>query len=172
MHLLFRSDFLLREISLQSQPLYNIVKMRLLLRCLNSCYFFFSSRRRHTRYWRDWSSDVCSSDLSFLGIAGAIAVRGYDGFLFSIGFLVAWLLALLLVAELTRNTGRYTMGDVLAYRMHRRPVRAAAAISTLVVSAFYLLAQMAGAGGLIALLLQIPADDRIGQGVVIAVVGA
>jgi cation/acetate symporter len=111
------------------------------------------------------------SAASFLGIAGAIAVNGYDGFLYSIGFLVAWLIALLLVAELMRNTGRYTMGDVLAYRMHQRPVRAAAAASTLVVSAFYLLAQMAGAGGLIALLLQIPASDRVGQGVVIAVVG-
>jgi cation/acetate symporter len=112
------------------------------------------------------------SAASFLGIAGAIAVNGYDGFLYSIGFLVAWLVALLLVAELLRNTGRFTMGDVLAYRMRQRPVRAAAATSTLVVSAFYLLAQMAGAGGLIALLLQIPATDRIGQGVVIAVVGA
>jgi cation/acetate symporter len=112
------------------------------------------------------------SAASFLGIAGAIAVNGYDGFLFSIGFLVAWLLALLLVAELTRNTGHYTMGDVLAYRMHQRPVRAAAAVSTLVVSSFYLLAQMAGAGGLIALLLQIPVTDRLGQGLVIAVVGA
>jgi cation/acetate symporter len=111
------------------------------------------------------------SAASFLGIAGAIAVNGYDGFLYSIGFLVAWLVALLLVAELLRNTGRYTMGDVLAYRMHQRPVRAAAATSTLVVSAFYLLAQMAGAGGLIALLLQIPVTDRVGQGVVIAVVG-
>src|SRR5918997_967483 len=111
------------------------------------------------------------SAASFLGIAGAIALNGYDGFLYSIGFLVAWLLALLLVAELLRNTGRYTMGDVLAYRMHERPVRAAAAVSTLVVSAFYLLAQMAGAGGLIALLLQIPVTDRFGQGLVIAVVG-
>jgi cation/acetate symporter len=111
------------------------------------------------------------SAASFLGIAGAIAVNGYDGFLYSIGFLVAWLVALLLVAELLRNTGRFTMGDVLAYRMRQRPVRAAAATSTLVVSAFYLLAQMAGAGGLIALLLQIPAGDRIGQGLVIVVVG-
>src|SRR6187431_2785020 len=111
------------------------------------------------------------SAASFLGIAGAIALQGYDGFLYSIGFLVAWLVALLLVAELMRNTGRFTMGDVLAYRMRQRPVRAAAATSTLVVSAFYLLAQMAGAGGLIALLLQIPAGDRIGQGLVIVVVG-
>ncbi|MDT7652049.1 MAG: cation/acetate symporter [Pseudonocardiales bacterium] len=111
------------------------------------------------------------SAASFLGIAGAIALNGYDGFLYSIGFLVAWLVALLLVAELLRNTGKFTMGDVLAFRMRQRPVRAAAATSTLVVSFFYLLAQMAGAGGLIALLLQIPPSNRLGQGAVIAVVG-
>jgi cation/acetate symporter len=111
------------------------------------------------------------SAASFLGIAGAIAINGYDGFLYSVGFLVAWLVALLLVAELLRNTGKYTMGDVLAFRMRQRPVRAAAATSTLVVSFFYLLAQMAGAGGLIALLLQIPNANRFGQSVVIAVVG-
>ncbi|WP_433290851.1 solute symporter family protein [Pseudonocardia sp. CA-142604] len=111
------------------------------------------------------------SAASFLGIAGAIALNGYDGFLYSIGFLVAWLVALLLVAELLRNTGKFTMGDVLAFRMRQRPVRAAAATSTLVVSFFYLLAQMAGAGGLIALLLQIPTSNTFGQGAVIAVVG-
>ncbi len=111
------------------------------------------------------------SAASFLGIAGAIALNGYDGFLYSIGFLVAWLVALLLVAEFLRNTGKFTMGDVLAFRMRQRPVRAAAATSTLVVSFFYLLAQMAGAGGLIALLLQIPTSNQLGQGVVIAVVG-
>ncbi len=99
------------------------------------------------------SGDYLSA-ASFLGIAGAIALNGYDGFLYSIGFLVAWLVALLLVAELLRNTGRYTMGDVLAFRMRQRPVRAAAATSTLAVSFFYLLAQMAGAGGLVALLLE------------------
>ena len=73
------------------------------------------------------------SAASFLGIAGAIAVYGYDGFLYSIGFLVAWLVALLLVAELMRNTARFTMADVLAFRMRQRPVRMAAAISTLTV---------------------------------------
>ncbi|MBN9109871.1 MAG: cation acetate symporter [Pseudonocardia sp.] len=109
------------------------------------------------------------SAASFLGIAGAIAVHGYDGFLYSIGFLVAWLVALLLVAELLRNTGRFTMGDVLAFRMRRRPVRAAAATSTLVVSFFYLLAQMAGAGGLVALLLGV--TGKAHQALVIAVVG-
>src|SRR6187401_1418933 len=109
------------------------------------------------------------SAASFLGIAGAIAVYGYDGFLYSIGFLVAWLVALLLVAELLRNTGRFTMGDVLAFRMRQRPVRAAAATSTLAVSFFYLLAQMAGAGGLVALLLDV--TSKAGQSLVIAVVG-
>ena len=93
------------------------------------------------------------SAASFLGISGAIALYGYDGFLYSIGFLVAWLVALLLVAELLRNSGRYTMADQLAYRMRQRPVRTAAATSTVVVSIFYLLAQMVGAGALVTLLL-------------------
>ncbi|ADG74862.1 SSS sodium solute transporter superfamily [Cellulomonas flavigena DSM 20109] len=110
------------------------------------------------------------SAASFLGICGAIAIYGYDGFLYSIGFLVAWLVALLLVAELLRNTGRFTMADVLSFRLRQRPVRLAAAISTLAVVFFYLLAQMAGAGGLVALLLGI--DGVAGQGLVIAVVGA
>ncbi|MEU9806480.1 cation acetate symporter [Mycobacterium sp. NPDC050853] len=109
------------------------------------------------------------SAASFLGIAGAIAVYGYDGFLYSIGFLVAWLVALLLVAELLRNTGKFTMADVLSFRLRQRPVRLAAATSTLAVSLFYLLAQMAGAGGLVALLLNI--HSRVGQSVVIGVVG-
>jgi cation/acetate symporter len=109
------------------------------------------------------------SAASFLGIAGAIAVYGYDGFLYSIGFLVAWLVALLLVAELLRNTGKFTMADVLSFRLKQKPVRLAAAISTMTVSLFYLLAQMAGAGGLVALLLDI--NSRFAQSVVIAIVG-
>jgi cation/acetate symporter len=119
------------------------------------------------------SGDYLSA-ASFLGIAGAIATVGYDGFLYSIGFLVAWLVALLLVAELLRNTGKFTMGDVLSFRMRQRPVRAAAAVSTLVVSFFYLLAQMAGAGGLISLLLGVEDNKSTffdGQSLVIAVVG-
>ena len=110
------------------------------------------------------------SAASFLGIAGAIAIYGYDGFLYSIGFLVAWLVALLLVAELMRNTARYTMADVLAFRMRQRPVRTAAATSTLVVSLFYLLAQMAGAGALVTLLLGV--NGELAQAVVVVLVGA
>lgn len=109
------------------------------------------------------------SAASFLGIAGAIATIGYDGFMYSIGFLVAWLVALLLVAELLRNTGRFTMADVLSFRLRQGPVRTAAAISTLAVSFFYLLAQMAGAGGLVNLLLGV--EGTAGQNVTIAVVG-
>jgi cation/acetate symporter len=93
------------------------------------------------------------SAASFLGIAGIIALSGYDGFLYSIGFLVAWLVALLLVAELLRNSGKYTMADALAFRMRQAPVRVAAGVSTIVVSIFYLLAQMVGAGALVSLLL-------------------
>jgi cation/acetate symporter len=109
------------------------------------------------------------SAASFLGITGAIAINGYDGFMYSIGFLVAWLVALLLVAELLRNTGKFTMADVLSFRLKQRPVRIAAAISTLAVCFFYLLAQMAGAGSLISLLLGI--SDWGGQALVIIVVG-
>jgi len=109
------------------------------------------------------------SAASFLGIVGAIAINGYDGFLYSIGFLVAWLVALLLVAELMRNTGKFTMADVLSFRLQQRPVRMAAAATTLAVCFFYLLAQMAGAGGLVSLLLGI--NDKVGQSIVVAIVG-
>jgi cation/acetate symporter len=109
------------------------------------------------------------SAASFLGICGAIAINGYDGFMYSIGFLVAWLVALLLVAELMRNTAKFTMADVLSFRLKQRPVRMAAALTTLAVSFFYLLAQMAGAGGLVSLLLGV--SDKLGQSAVIAVVG-
>jgi cation/acetate symporter len=114
------------------------------------------------------SGDYLSA-ASFLGIAGAIALQGYDGFLFSIGFLVAWLVALLLVAELLRNTGKYTMADVLSFRLRQGPVRTAAAVSTLSVSFFYLLAQMTGAGGLVNLLLGV--KGSAGQNLTIVVVG-
>ncbi|MGP3949513.1 solute symporter family protein [Streptomyces sp. 7N604] len=114
------------------------------------------------------SGDYMSA-ASFLGIAGAIALAGYDGFLYSIGFLVAWLVALLLVAEPLRNSGRFTMGDVLAYRMRQRPVRTAAGVSTIVVSIFYLLAQMVGAGALVALLLGITGDA--GKNLIVVLVG-
>ncbi len=117
------------------------------------------------------SGDYMSA-ASFLGISGAIALSGYDGFLYSIGFLVAWLVALLLVAEVLRNSGRYTMADQLAFRMRQTPVRMAAATSTVVVSIFYLLAQMVGAGALVTLLLDIDPDNQTVKNLVILAVGA
>jgi cation/acetate symporter len=109
------------------------------------------------------------SAASFLGIAGLIALYGYDGFLYSIGFLVGWLVVLLLVAAPLRNTGRYTTADVLDLRLRAVPVRAAAAVSTLTVSLFYLLAQMAGAGSLVSLLLGVRSGQ--GQDITLVVVG-
>ncbi|HYO91353.1 MAG TPA: cation acetate symporter [Pyrinomonadaceae bacterium] len=94
------------------------------------------------------------SAASFLGIAGIIAFQGYDGFMYSVGFLVAYLTVLLIVAEPLRNAGKYTMADVLAYRLQARPVRSMAALSTLTVSTFYMIAQMVGAGALVTLLLK------------------
>src|ERR1700730_8896312 len=94
------------------------------------------------------------SAASFLGIAGIIAFQGYDGFMYSVGWLVAYLTVLLLVAEPLRNAGKYTMADVLAYRLSPRPVRAMAALSTLTVSTFYMIAQMVGAGVLVSTLLK------------------
>ncbi|MBT2493530.1 cation acetate symporter [Streptomyces sp. ISL-96] len=93
------------------------------------------------------------SAASFLGISGLIALFGYDGMLYSVGFLVAWLVVLLLVAELVRNCGRFTLADVVAARMSERPVRIALGTSSVTVSVLYLVAQMVGAGSLVALLL-------------------
>src|SRR4029079_11392419 len=106
------------------------------------------------------------SAASFLGIAGIIAFQGYDGFMYSVGFLVAYLTVLLIVAEPLRNAGKYTMADVLAYRLNPRPVRALASLSTLTVSTFYMIAQMVGAGALVSLLL-----PGIGYGVAVTGVG-
>lgn len=89
------------------------------------------------------------SAASFLGIAGMIACFGFDGFMYSVGFLVAYLTVLYVVAEPLRNSGKYTMADVLAYRLKPRPVRAMASLNTLCVSLFYMIAQMVGAGVLI-----------------------
>ncbi len=118
---------------------------------------FYAGGRQFTGFQNGLaiSGDYMSA-ASFLGIAGAIALFGYDGFLYSI-------------AEPLRNSGRYTMGDVLAYRMRQRPVRTAAGTSTIVVSIFYLLAQMAGAGVLVSLLLGITSDG--GKVAVVALVG-
>jgi Na+(H+)/acetate symporter ActP len=119
------------------------------------------------------------SAASFLGISGIIALSGYDGFLYSIGPLVAWV-PVLLLAGLMRNVGRFTLADVPAYRLRRQaPVRVAGAVSTVTVSVFYLVAQMVGAGALVSMLLGIrPGTTFLGMSagaakvVTIVVVGA
>jgi cation/acetate symporter len=116
---------------------------------------FFAAGRRITG-WQNGlavAGDYMSA-ASFLGIAGLIAFYGYDGFMYSVGWLVAYLTVLLIVAEPLRNAGKYTMADILAYRLKAKPVRAMAALSTLTVSTFYMIAQMVGAGALVTLLLK------------------
>jgi cation/acetate symporter len=95
------------------------------------------------------------SAASFLGIAGLIFLFGFDGFLYSVGFLVAFLTVLFLLSERMRNSGKFTIADVLSFRMNERPARAAAALGTLSVAGFYLIAQMVGAGVLIEALVGI-----------------
>jgi cation/acetate symporter len=95
------------------------------------------------------------SAASFLGIAGLIFYFGFDGFLYSVGFLVAFLTVLFLLAERMRNSAKFTIADVLSHRLNQRPARAAAATGTLTVAAFYLIAQMVGAGVLVQALMGI-----------------
>jgi cation/acetate symporter len=110
------------------------------------------------------------SAASFLGISGMICFKGYDGFMYSVGFLVAYLTVLFVVAEPLRNAGKYTMADLLAYRLKAGPVRAMAALSTLTVSTFYMIAQMVGAGGIIKQLIGIDfAPAVIGVGVLMLI---
>src|SRR5919109_272687 len=97
------------------------------------------------------SGDYMSA-ASFLGIAGLVALSGFDGLIYSIGFLVGWPIVLFLIAEPLRNLGKYTFADVVSYRMKQRPVRIASAVGTLATVVFYLIAQMVGAGNLIRLM--------------------
>src|SRR5215208_7438430 len=93
------------------------------------------------------------SAASFLGICGMIAFYGYDGFLYSIGFLAGWVVALFVIAEPIKRLGKFTFADALDAKFHSRGIKLAAAISTLIVSIFYLIPQMVGAGALVKPLL-------------------
>jgi cation/acetate symporter len=115
------------------------------------------------------SGDYLSA-ASFLGIAGAIALQGFAGFYLSIGFLVAYLVVLLLVAEPLRNLGKYTLADMLTARFNRSSIRSVAAVSTIVISMFYMIAQLVGAGAVIQLLIGIPyAISVIGIGILMTI---
>jgi cation/acetate symporter len=101
------------------------------------------------------------SAASFLGIAGLVSLSGFDGLIYSIGFLVGWPIVLFLIAEPLRNLGRYTFADVVAFRLRQTPVRVAAASGSLAVVVFYLIAQMVGAGNLIRLLFGLPYEAAV-----------
>jgi cation/acetate symporter len=128
---------------------------------------FYAAHRRISGVQNGWAiaGDYLSA-ASFLGVTGLIAFYGFDGFLYSVGFLVAYLAVLLFVAEPLRNAGRYTVVDVIAFRLGGRGVRAIAALSTLVITLIYMVAQMVGAGSIINLLLQ-----RVDATVAIVIVG-
>jgi cation/acetate symporter len=101
------------------------------------------------------------SAASFLGIAGLVALSGFDGLIYSIGWLVGWPIVMFLIAEPLRNLGRFTFADVLAARLAQTPIRIAAAIGSLAVISFYLIAQMVGAGNLIRLLFGLPYEAAV-----------
>src|SRR4026209_2776759 len=101
------------------------------------------------------------SAASFLGIAGLVATSGFDGLIYSIGWLVGWPIVMFLIAEPLRNLGRYTFADVVATRLRQKPIRIASAVGALAVITFYLIAQMVGAGNLIRLMFGLPYESAI-----------
>ncbi len=117
---------------------------------------FYAAGRSVTGVQNGWAiaGDYLSA-ASFLGIAGLISLYGYDGFMYSVGWLVAYITVLLVIAEPCRNIGKYTLGDVLAFRNNPKAAKTVAAISTITVSTFYLTAQMVGGGVLIKTLIGI-----------------
>ncbi|MGA8576629.1 MAG: cation acetate symporter [Candidatus Cybelea sp.] len=128
---------------------------------------FYAAHRRIGGLQNGWAiaGDYVSA-ASFLGITGLIAFYGFDGFMYSVGWLVAYLAVLLLVAEQLRNTGKFTVADLMSFRLRGRGVRAIAALSTLAITLFYLIAQMVGVSAIVNLLL-----PRFGDIVAIGVVG-
>src|SRR3954447_13210065 len=96
------------------------------------------------------------SAASFLGIAGLVALRGYDGMIYATGWLVGWPALMFLIAEPLRNLGKFTFADVVAFRLRQAPVRIASAFGAILTLLFYVLAQMVGAGNLIRLMFGLP----------------
>jgi cation/acetate symporter len=123
---------------------------------VKSAQEFYAAGRSVTGIQNGWAiaGDYLSA-ASFLGIAGLISLYGYDGFMYSVGWLVAYITVLLLIAEPCRNIGKYTLGDVLAFRNDPKQAKTVAALSTILVSVFYLTAQMVGGGVLVKTLIGI-----------------
>ncbi|MTV12989.1 MULTISPECIES: cation/acetate symporter ActP [Bradyrhizobium] len=118
---------------------------------------FFAAGGQVTPWQNGWAlaGDFLSA-AALLGIAGIVTSNGFDGMIYSIGWLVGWPIILFLIVEPLRNVGRFTFADVVAYRLRQRPVRLAGAIGTLAVILFYLIAQMVATGSLIKLLFGLP----------------
>jgi len=125
-------------------------------RRVKSASQFYAAGRSVTGIQNGWAiaGDYLSA-ASFLGIAGLISLYGYDGFMYSVGWLVAYITVLLVIAEPCRNIGKYTLGDILAFRNNPKSAKTVAAISTITVSIFYLTAQMVGGGVLVKTLVGI-----------------
>ncbi|HWS27819.1 MAG TPA: cation acetate symporter [Xanthomonadales bacterium] len=125
-------------------------------RRVKSASQFYAAGRSVSGIQNGWAiaGDYLSA-ASFLGIAGLISLYGYDGFMYSVGWLVAYITVLLVIAEPCRNIGKYTLGDILAFRNDPKKAKTVAAISTIVVSIFYLTAQMVGGGVLVKTLIGI-----------------
>ncbi|HEY6093473.1 MAG TPA: cation acetate symporter [Gallionellaceae bacterium] len=123
---------------------------------------FYAAGRSVSGIQNGWAiaGDYLSA-ASFLGIAGLISLYGYDGFMYSVGWLVAYITVLLVIAEPCRNIGKYTMGDILAFRNDPKKTKTVAALSTITVSTFYLTAQMVGGGVLIKTLIGIDYETSI-----------
>jgi len=101
------------------------------------------------------------SAASFLGIAGLVSTKGYDGLIYSVGWLVGWPIVMFLISEPLRNLGKFTLSDVVAFRLKQKPIKTAAAIGSLVTVLFYLTAQMVGAGTLIKLMFNLPYESAL-----------
>lgn len=101
------------------------------------------------------------SAASFLGIAGLVSTKGYDGLIYSVGWLVGWPIVMFLISEPLRNLGKFTFSDVVAFRLKQKPIKTAAAIGSLVTVLFYLTAQMVGAGTLIKLMFNLPYESAL-----------
>ena len=156
------SGFVLAEVNTTALPIFGVI----LAITLGITYWASKRTSTTTQFWAAGrgisgvqngfaiAGDYMSA-ASFLGIAGLIFLFGFDGFVYSVGFLVAFLTVLFLLAERMRNAGKFTIADVLAFRLKERPARVAAALGTLAVVGFYLIAQMVGAGVIIQALVGI-----------------
>lgn len=125
-------------------------------RRVKSTQDFYAAGNSISGFQNGWAiaGDYLSA-ASFLGIAGLISLYGYDGFMYSVGFLMGYIAVLLVIAEPCRNIGKYTLGDILAFRNHEKKARMIAALSTITISIFYLTAQMVGGGVLVKTLIGI-----------------